>query len=146
MVAPGPLDQLAPMTATCPASLRTAARSLRHTAVAMVGLGYRTPATGSRSWLYFPQPDIPFYRATNFSKYAPGNIPGADTGTYSTWMTETSLSLGQGRDRHALVRSCDQALRRHGLVPEQVLLASTHVEVIPYAHPVPTLGRAVAAS
>ncbi|MEW2047652.1 hypothetical protein [Streptomyces sp. NPDC005476] len=56
-------------------------------------------------------------------------------------MTETSLPPGQGLDRHALVRSCDQALRRHGLVPEQALLAGTHVEVIPYAHPVPTLGR-----
>ncbi|MDQ0957863.1 hypothetical protein QFZ66_001741 [Streptomyces sp. B4I13] len=56
-------------------------------------------------------------------------------------MTETSLPPDQGLDRNALVRSCDQALRRHGLVPEQAPLASTHVEVIPYAYPVPTLGR-----
>jgi protoporphyrinogen oxidase len=141
LVATGPLDQLTAMTATCPVTLETAARQLRHTTVAMVGLGYRTPTTDARSWLYFPQPDIPFYRATNFSKYAPANVPGADTGTYSAWMTETSLAPGQGLDRHALVRSCDQALRRHGLVPEQAPLASAHVEVIPYAYPVPTLGR-----
>ncbi|MEU9429056.1 FAD-dependent oxidoreductase [Streptomyces sp. NPDC048342] len=141
LVATGPLDQLTAMTATCPSSLRTAARSLRHTTVAMVGLGYKTPTTDSRSWLYFPQPDIPFYRATNFSKYAPANVPCADTGTYSAWMTETSLAAGQSLDHHALVRSCDQALRRHGLVPEHTPLASTHVEVIPYAYPVPTMGR-----
>ncbi|MFF8196582.1 protoporphyrinogen/coproporphyrinogen oxidase [Streptomyces bobili] len=134
LVATGPLDQLAAMTAACPASLRTSARSLRHTTVAMVGLGYRTPTTDSRSWLYFPQPDTPFYRATNFSKYAPANVPGADTGTYSAWMTETSLPPGQGFDRHALVRSCDKALRRHGLVPERAPIASSHVEVIPYAY------------
>ncbi|MFD4574979.1 protoporphyrinogen/coproporphyrinogen oxidase [Streptomyces sp. NPDC058417] len=141
LVATGPLDQLAAMTTTCPAPLRTAAGSLRHTTVAMVGLGYRTPTTDARSWLYFPQHDVPFYRATNFSKYAPANVPGAEVDAYSAWMTETSLPAGQGLDRDALVRSCDQSLRRHGLVPAQAPLASAHVEVIPYAYPVPTLGR-----
>lgn len=141
LVATGPLDQLAAMTTTCPAPLRRAAGRLQHTTVAMVGLGYRTPTTDARSWLYFPQPDVPFYRATNFSKYAPANVPGAEVSSYSAWMTETSLTTGQGVDRDALVRSCDQALRRHGLVPAQAPLASSHVEVIPYAYPVPTLGR-----
>ncbi|GAB3113425.1 FAD-dependent oxidoreductase [Streptomyces calidiresistens] len=141
LVATGPLDQLVAMTSTCPAPLRTAAGSLRHTTVAMVGLGYRTPTTDARSWLYFPQPDVPFYRATNFSKYAPANVPGAAVDAYSAWMTETSITAGQDLDRDALVHSCDRALRRQGLVPEQAPLATAHVEVIPYAYPVPTLGR-----
>jgi len=141
LVATGPLDELAAMTATCPDPLRTAARGLRHTTVAMVGLGYRSPTTDVRSWLYFPQPDVPFYRATNFSKYAPANVPSADTGTYSAWMTETSFAPGSDPDSTALVRSCDKALRHHGLVPAQAPLASAHVELIPYAYPVPTLGR-----
>ncbi|MDQ0957862.1 protoporphyrinogen oxidase [Streptomyces sp. B4I13] len=59
LVATGPLDQLAAMTATCPAPLRTAARSLRHTTVAMVGLGYQTPTTDSRSWLTSRSPTSP---------------------------------------------------------------------------------------
>ncbi|MER5780200.1 FAD-dependent oxidoreductase [Streptomyces mobaraensis] len=141
LVATGPLDQLAAMTATCPAPLRTATQSLRHTTVAMVGLGYRTPTTDARSWLYFPQPDVPFYRATNFSKYAPANVPGANVDAYSAWMTETSLTAGHSLDRNALISSCDQALRRHGLVPAHAPLASAHVEVIQHAYPVPTLGR-----
>ncbi|WP_079273309.1 protoporphyrinogen/coproporphyrinogen oxidase [Streptomyces sp. TN58] len=141
LVATGPLDQLAAMTAACPALLRTAAQNLRHTTVAMVGLGYRTPTTDARSWLYFPQSDVPFYRATNFSKYAPANVPRADVDAYSAWMTETSLTPGRAIDPEALVHSCDQALRRHGLVPAQAPRASAHIEVIPYAYPVPTLGR-----
>ncbi|WP_246214226.1 protoporphyrinogen/coproporphyrinogen oxidase [Kitasatospora viridis] len=141
LVATGPLNQLAAMTAACPESLRAAAQGLRHTTVAMVGLGYRTPTSDERSWLYFPQPDVPFYRATNFGKYAPANVPGADTGAFSAWMTETSIAPGKALDEQALVHSCDQALRRHGLVPERAPLVSAHIEVIPYAYPVPTLGR-----
>ena len=141
LVATGPLDQLAAMTATCPQPLKAAARHLRHTTVAMVGLGYWAPTTDKRSWLYFPQADVPFYRATNFGKYAPANVPGADIGTYSAWMTETSITPDQPLDHDALVRSCDRALRRHGLVPAGAPLASAHIEVIPYAYPVPTLER-----
>ncbi len=30
---------------------------------------------GNKCWLYFPEPDCPFYRATVFSHYAPSNVP-----------------------------------------------------------------------
>jgi UDP-galactopyranose mutase len=141
LVATGPLDQLVAMTATAPSTVRAAAGRLRHTTVAMVGLGYQAPTTDERSWLYFPQPEVPFYRATNFSKYAPTNVPGADTRAFSAWMTETSMLPGTRLDYRGLIRDCDQALRRHNLVPEHAPLASAHLELIPYAYPVPTLDR-----
>ena len=61
-------------------------------------------------------------------------------------MTETSVLPGTHVDRHTLIRDCDppQALRRHGLVPERAPLASAHLELIPYAYPVPALDRDVA--
>ncbi|WP_228718279.1 protoporphyrinogen/coproporphyrinogen oxidase [Kitasatospora acidiphila] len=136
-----PLDQLVACTASAPDQVRRAAARLRHNTVAMVGLGYRAPTMDRRSWLYFPHADVPFYRATNFSKYAPANVPGGDTSAYCSWMTETSFPADQSFEPEALTRSCDEALRRHGLVPEQAPLASAHVEVIPYAYPVPTLAR-----
>ncbi|MET8243114.1 hypothetical protein ABZV31_00975 [Streptomyces sp. NPDC005202] len=140
-MATGPLDRLAAMTAGAPDTVRAAARRLRHTTVAMVGLGYRVPTTDERSWLYFPQPEVPFYRATNFSKYAPANVPGADTNAFSAWMTETSMLPGTRLDVSRLICACDQALRRHGLVPEHAPSASAHLELIEYAYPVPTLDR-----
>lgn len=33
---------------------------------------------GSKCWLYFPESNCPFYRATMFSNYAEGNCPPAD--------------------------------------------------------------------
>ncbi|MEW2581333.1 protoporphyrinogen/coproporphyrinogen oxidase [Streptomyces syringium] len=141
LVVTAPLDQLTDMVRTAPAGLLAAARRLRHTTVAMVGLGYQAPTVDRSSWLYFPQPDTPFYRATNFSKYAPANVPRADTSAFSAWMTETSMTPGTHTDLPALIRACDQSLRRHGLVPDWAPLASAHVEMVPYAYPVPTLGR-----
>lgn len=141
LVATAPLDQLVAMTTHAPQYVRQAAGRLRRTTVAMVGLGYRSPTTDPRSWLYFPQDDVPFYRATNFSKYAPSNVPGSDTATFSSWMTEISMAPGAPVDRDALIRSSDQALRRHGLVPEDAPLASAHLELLPYAYPVPTRDR-----
>ncbi|MEU2086641.1 FAD-dependent oxidoreductase [Streptomyces albus] len=141
LVATGPLDRLAAITAGAPDTVRSAAGRLRHTTVAMVGLGYRAPTTDERSWLYVPHPDVPFYRATNFSKYAPANVPGADTQAYSAWMTETSLLPGTRLHSPRLIRACDQALRRHGLVPDHAPLASTHLELIEYAYPIPTRDR-----
>jgi protoporphyrinogen oxidase len=141
LVTTGPLDRLAAITVGAPGTVRAAAGRLRHTTVAMVGLGYRAPTTDQRSWLYFPQAEVPFYRATNFSKYAPANVPGADTQTFSAWMTEISMLPDTRLDHRRLIRACDQALRRHGLVPEHAPLASTHLELIEYAYPVPTRDR-----
>ncbi|MFI6114946.1 protoporphyrinogen/coproporphyrinogen oxidase [Kitasatospora sp. NPDC051164] len=141
LVTTGALDRLVAMTAGAPDDVRQAASALRHTTVAMVGLGYRSPTTDRRSWLYFPGSDAPFYRATNFSAYAPANVPGADPGRYSAWMTETSLPAGSLLNRADLVEECDAALRRCGLVPESAERVSGHVELIPYAYPVPTVGR-----
>ncbi|MER6106369.1 FAD-dependent oxidoreductase [Streptomyces sp. NPDC001832] len=141
LVATGPLNRLTAMTAGVSSSMLAAAGRLRHTTVAMVGLGYRAPTTDERSWLYFPQPEVPFYRATNFSKYAPANVPGADTDTFSAWMTETSMLPGTRLDYSRLISACDQALRRHGLVAEHAPLVSAHLEPIEHAYPVPALDR-----
>ena len=57
----------------------------------IIGLGIRGHCPhGSKCWLYFPEPDCPFYRATVFSHYAPGNCPPADARL-------PTLCLGDGR-------------------------------------------------
>ncbi|MER7149658.1 protoporphyrinogen/coproporphyrinogen oxidase [Streptomyces lydicus] len=141
LVATMPLDQLVAMTTTTPSDVREAAGQLQHTTVAMVGLGYGAPTLDERSWFYFPEDDVPFYRATNFSKYAPANVPAADTTAFSSWMTETSVMPGTWVNPTALVKASDAALRRHRLVPGLAELVTSHVEMISYAYPIPTLGR-----
>ncbi len=121
--------------------VREAARELVHNTVTVVGIGYETPLVDDRSWLYFPEPDVPFYRATNFAKYAASNVPGARTDRYSSWMTEIASSDWRPLDERDLASAVDAALRRHGLVPPDATIASVHVDRVDYGYPVPTLGR-----
>jgi len=55
------------------------ANGLVYSSTHIVGVGIRGACPhGSKCWLYFPEDDCPFYRATVFSNYAEGNCPGVD--------------------------------------------------------------------
>ena len=137
----GALDHLVGSIAAAPAPVVRAAAELVHNSVTIVGIGYETPLIDDRSWLYFPDADVPFYRATNFAKYAAANVPGGRTDRYCSWMTEVASSDVRPLDGDHLVERVDDALRRTGLVPADAPIASVHVEHLPYAYPVPSLGR-----
>jgi protoporphyrinogen oxidase len=138
----GPLDRLvALLTSPVPADVQAAAGRLVHNSVTVVGIGYEAPLADERSWLYFPEADAPFYRATNFAKYAASNVPGGRTDRYSSWMTEIASSEWRPLDADGLPERVDTALRSSGLVPGDAPIASVHVEHLPYAYPVPSLGR-----
>jgi UDP-galactopyranose mutase len=107
----------------------------------MVGVGYEAPLADDKSWMYFPDPEVPFYRATNFAKYSPANVPGADTKRYCAYMTETAFSEHKPVDRDRLGYEVERGLRRAGVIAGRPPVASIHVETIDYAYPVPTLGR-----
>ena len=46
-----------------------------------VGLSGAVPdALETKCWMYFPEPQVPFYRATVFSNYSPNNAPARRIG------------------------------------------------------------------
>jgi protoporphyrinogen oxidase len=141
LVSTMPLDLLVQALAAAPEPLRAAACQLRHNGVWMVGVGYEAPLGDDKSWMYFPQDHAPFYRATNFAKYSPENVPGAEVGRYCSYMTETSYSAEKPEPRDGLERRVETGLRAAGVVTGRPPVASVHVEDIPYAYPVPTLER-----
>jgi protoporphyrinogen oxidase len=136
-----PLDSLVGVLRDCPRGLRDAATKLRHNGVYMVGVGYEAPLADDKSWMYFPEGNAPFYRATNFAKYAPANVPDADTSRYCSYMTETSYSDVKREPRDGLEERVEAGLRAAGVVEGRPPVASVHVEDIEYAYPVPTVGR-----
>ncbi len=141
LVSTMPLDRLVAAVVDCPAEVRSAAASLVHTTVHVVGVGYEAPVTDDRSWLYFADPAVPFYRATNFAKYSPANVPGGDTARFSSWMCEVSSSPSRPVTVDGLAERVEAALRSTGVVPAEPPVASLHVDEVPYAYPVPTRGR-----
>ncbi len=141
LVSTMPLDLLVAALNAPPPVLAAAATQLRHNGVYMVGVGYELPLSDDRSWMYFPQPDVPFYRVTNFAKYAAANVPEGDVGRYSSFMTESSFSDHKPEPRAGLEERVERGLRGTGVVEGRPEVASVHVERIEYAYPVPTLGR-----
>ena len=136
-----PLDRLVAVVTSPPEDVAAAAASLVHTSVHVVGMGYEAPTTDDRSWLYFADPEVPFYRATNFGKYAAANLPAADDQRYCSWMCEVSSSEARPTSSDGLVDAVDAALRRTGVVAGDPVVATRHLETVPYAYPVPTRGR-----
>lgn len=141
LVSTMPLDRLVAVVPDAPDALRAAATKLRHNGIYMVGVGYEAPLADEKSWMYFPQPDIPFYRVTNFAKYSPANVPGNDTARFCAYMTETSYSREKPEPRAGIEERVEEGLRRAGVVAGRPPVVSTHVEDIEYAYPVPTLER-----
>ena len=141
LVSTMPLDRLVEAAHPAPSDVREAARSLVHTGVWMVGVGYERPLTDERCWLYFPEVTVPFYRATNFARYAAANVPAGDTSSYSSYLTESSYSAGRPLSEEGLAAQVVAALEATGLADPDASVASVHAVDIPYAYPVPTLER-----
>ena len=141
LVSTMPLDLLVGLIGDAPADVRAASMRLRHNGVYMVGVGYEAPLNDTKSWMYFPQDHAPFYRATNFAKYSPENVPSGDVARYCGYMTETSYSPEKPEPREGLEERVEAGLRASGVVAGRPPVASIHVEDIPYAYPVPTLER-----
>jgi protoporphyrinogen oxidase len=141
LVSTMPLDRLVASLLECPEPVRDVAALLAHNGVYMVGVGYEAPLADDKSWMYFPEQTTPFYRATNFAKYAAANVPDADTSRYCSYMTETSYSAHKPEPRGGLEERVEGGLRRAGVVARRPPVASIHVEDIEYAYPIPTVDR-----
>jgi protoporphyrinogen oxidase len=141
LVSTMPVDRLVAAIRDCPAELLAQRSRLRHNSVYMVGVGYEAPHSDERSWMYFPGADAPFYRVTNFAKYAAANVPNADTTRYCSYMTEIAYSDAHSVQREGLEDRVEASLRAAGLPTGRPTVASVHVERIEYAYPVPTLDR-----
>jgi protoporphyrinogen oxidase len=135
-----PLDRLVGALAGAPGELLDAAGSLRHTSVCIVGVGYERPLADDKCWMYFPETGVPFYRATNFAKYAAANVPDADTERFSSYLTESAFASEVGR-RADLDARVVAGLVTGGVVEDDQDIASVHTIDVEYAYPVPTLGR-----
>lgn len=141
LVSTMPITELVSRIDGCPETVDAAARSLRHTAGTFVGIGVAGRAPADHCWMYFPEPDIPFYRVTYLSNYSPAMTPGPNR---FSLLAEISVSVHRPFDAASAVeRTLDGLVRCSVLTPEQRAgdIVSTHVVTVPYSYPVPTIGR-----
>ena len=108
----------------------------------VIGIGIEgvTPAQlRSKCWMYFPEDNVPFYRATVFSNYSPENVPRP--GEQWSLMCEVSESSMKKVDHAHIIGDTIDGLYSTGILPDDANLVSTWSRFLPFGYPTPFLGR-----
>lgn len=103
-----------------------------------MGVGLDRPAESSKNWIYFPEPDVPFYRVTYLSNYSPYITPRPDQ---ILFLTETSRSPHKPEDAATIVDRVVDGLIATGLMQEsdRVLIVTTWLCSPEMTYPVPSV-------
>jgi protoporphyrinogen oxidase len=107
-----------------------------------VGIGLKgtpPPHLKTKCWIYFPEDNCPFYRATVFSNYSPNNVP--DISRFWSLMVEVSESPYKPVDRAGLLNSVIAGLLATKLIGSPNDIASVWTHCACHGYPTPFLGR-----
>ncbi len=114
-----PIPELVRRCTDFPAALREAAAGLRWVSVYSVNLGVARESVSDKHWIYFPEPDYPFYRAGFPMNFSPQlGRPGCsslyvEVSHRPTNVTPPEQLLGavrQGLERAGILRHDDETL------------------------------------
>ena len=142
LVSTMPLDRLVcEVIRDVPTTIRDSASRLMHSGGFMVGIGIERPCPSSKSWMYFPDDDCPFYRVTYLSNYSPRMTP--DPARYYSLLCETSFSPDKSEDRETILERTIAGLESSGLLEpgERDDIVSTWVKEVGYSYPTPSVER-----
>ncbi|KAE8215562.1 hypothetical protein CF327_g1166 [Tilletia walkeri] len=131
----------------------------------VIGIGIRgvlPPRIGDKCWLYFPEDDSPFYRATIFSNYSPNNCPQKDAklatiqyadpahgtpdksareGPYWSLMMEVSESHLKPVNMQTILEETIKGCIATSLMKPEDEIVSTYHRRFDHGYPTPSLGR-----
>ena len=139
-------------------------KDLYYSSTHIIGVGIRgerPERIGDKCWLYFPEDDCPFYRATIFSNYSPNNQPSASRklptlqladgsspsttsareGPYWSIMLEVSESSMKPVDSANMLRDCIQGLLNTEMLRPTDEIVSTYHRRFDHGYPTPSLER-----
>src|SRR5947207_6725578 len=138
-----PLDKLCNdvINGEMPREIKKAAAGLRHSGGYMVGIGINQPCPSTKSWMYFPESNCPFYRVTYLSNYSPYMTP--DNKTHYSLLCETSYSEFKPVDGKTIVDDTIRGLINSGMIKEedQKDIVDTWTFHADYSYPTPTVER-----
>jgi protoporphyrinogen oxidase len=142
-----PLDVLYrdTLTGDVPDALRERAQQLKHSSGYMVGIGIKRPCPSTKSWMYFPEDNCPFYRVTYLSNYSPYMTPdqSGKNATHYSLLCEISESEHKPVDKDRVVQSTILGLEKAGMLEpgERNQITDTWVYRADYAYPTPSVDR-----
>ena len=135
-----PLNRLVDSMESVPAAVRKAKEGLHWSGSHIVGVGLDRPANSTKNWIYFPEPEVPFYRVTYLSNYSPYITPEPDQ---TLFLTETSRSQHKPEPADTIVDRVIDGLIDTKLMDEsdRDLIATTWRCSPDMSYPVPSTTR-----
>lgn len=144
--------------------LKDLSKGLFYSTTHVIGVGIRgsrPERIGDKCWLYFPEDNCPFYRATIFSNYSPNNQPQASKklktmqladgskpssseekeGPYWSIMLEVSESSMKPVDQEKLLADSIQGLINTEMLQPGDEIVSTYHRRFDHGYPTPSLER-----
>jgi protoporphyrinogen oxidase len=125
-----PLPTLVRLAVDAPVEVREAAERLMWTSIRCVNLGIARADVGPGHWVYFYDDDIPFFRASFPSKYAPDNAPPG----HSSISCEIAYSRRKPLNEERLVERTLDALKRTDILRDSDRIVVEDQINIPYAY------------
>ncbi|OBT55627.1 hypothetical protein VE04_03848 [Pseudogymnoascus sp. 24MN13] len=130
-------------------------KDLFYSSTHVIGVGIRGERPeniGDKCWLYFPEDDCPFYRATIFSNYSPGNQPLASVKLRTKYLANGDAPASQHEpqerpssmkpvDEENLLRDSIQGLINTKMIKEDDEIVSTYHRRFDHGYPTPSLER-----
>jgi protoporphyrinogen oxidase len=135
------VDELIAMSDVAP-QLGPHARRLEYSTTHVIGVGLHgqpPPALETKCWMYFPEPNAPFYRVTHFSRYSPHNV--ADPGRQWSLMAEVAESPYRPLRNADVVSDTVAGMVATQLIPGPEAVHHTWHRALHRGYPVPSIAR-----
>jgi len=133
-----PLAQLVELALGEGGAAALRARPLEHRGMVFAFLRARTPDTLGHHWIYYPDADVPFQRATEFAHFGAGLCPEGETGLALELAADPGDATWQSTDAH-LLEQCTRTLARVADFDPALVLGADFVRVR-CAYPLQTIG------
>lgn len=125
-----PIPELVRRCKDFPAPLKEAAAGLRWVSVYNVNLGFARERVSDKHWLYFPEPEFPFYRVgfpTNFS-------PALGRPGCSSMYVEISHRPSEHQSEEELIERARAGMERAGIIRPDDEMVVADVKDLHYAY------------
>ncbi|MCX8045208.1 MAG: FAD-dependent oxidoreductase [Desulfobacterota bacterium] len=130
LIATIPLPDLLLKIDDAPPWIRRAAKRLSWVSVYNINIGINRQRVSPYHWIYFPEPDFPFYRVGCYSNLSPHMAPRNTSSLY----LEIALPQGAQIDQKSLFDASLNALRRCGILQQGDQVIARHEEYIRCAY------------
>uniref|UniRef100_A0AC34PUL5 Amine oxidase domain-containing protein n=1 Tax=Panagrolaimus sp. JU765 TaxID=591449 RepID=A0AC34PUL5_9BILA len=134
LVNTSPIDKLVQDTKICPEL------DVMHNKVFIIGVGLELPMPEfceNFTWLYFPDPNVPFYRVTFLSRY--GEVT-PDSSKYWSVMCECARPSDDPISEEEVREMALEGLITKSIIKREQIV-SVYSTTLPYGYPIPTVQR-----